>query len=201
MNVELLQPFTVLDIEKALFQMHPLKSPGPDGFSTCFYQQSWKIVKGEVCNAILDFLNNDVFDVEINTTNITLIPKKKRSTTISDYRPISLCNVGYKLIAKVLANHVKRILPHIISPTQSAFILGRLITDNILVKFEALHSMDGGMKGREGYMALKLDMRKAYDRVEWDFLEEMRHKIGFVCSYYLLFSFDKWQSLWQHPPF
>jgi hypothetical protein len=138
------------------------------------------MVKGEVCEVLLDFLNNDVFDVENNTTNIALIPKKKTLTTISDYRPISLCNIVYKLIAKVLANRMKRILPHIISPTLSAFIPGRLITDNILVAFEALHSMDKGMKGREGYMALKLDMSKAYDKVEWDFLEAMMHKIGFA---------------------
>jgi hypothetical protein len=70
----------------------------------------------------------------------------------------------YKLISKVLANRLKKILPEIISPNQSAFIPGRLITDNILVAFEALHTMDRKMKGREGFMALKLDMSKAYDR-------------------------------------
>ena len=100
------------------------------------------MVKGEVCDVVLDFLNNDVFDVENNTTNIGLIPKRKTLTTISDYRPISLCNVVYKLIAKVLANCMKRILPHIIFPTLSAFIPGWLITYNILGAFEALHSMD-----------------------------------------------------------
>jgi hypothetical protein len=72
------------------------------------------------------------------------------------------------------------VLPQIISPYQSAFIPGQLITDNILVAFEALHSMNGRKKGKEGYMALKLDISKAYDRVEWAFLEEMMKKMGFA---------------------
>ena len=86
----------------------------------------------------------------------------------------------YKLIAKVLANRMKEILVQIISPTQSAFMPGRLITNNILVAFEALHTMDTRMKGRQGFMALKLDMSKAYDRVEWEFLEVIMLKLGFA---------------------
>jgi hypothetical protein len=80
----------------------------------------------------------------------------------------------------VLANRLKKVLPSIISPSQSAFIPGRLIIDNILVAFEALHTMDAKMKGKEGFMALKLDMSKAYDRVEWHFLESVMRKIGFA---------------------
>ena len=80
----------------------------------------------------------------------------------------------------MLANRLKKVLPFIISSTQSAFIPGRLITDNILVAFEALHTMDSHMKGREGFMALKLDMSKAYDRVEWNFLEAILRKLGFA---------------------
>jgi hypothetical protein len=180
MNANLLREFTAQEVEAALKQMHPLKSPGPDGFSACFYQKSWNTVQQEVCQAVLGFLNHDVFEDDINVTHIALIPKIKSPTKVTDYRPISLCNVLYKLISKVLANRLKHVLSQVISPTQSAFIPGRLITDNILVAFEALHTMDGRMKGRQGYMALKLDMSKAYDRVEWVFLETVMRKMGFA---------------------
>ena len=108
-----------------------------------------------------------------------LIPKIKNPTRVTDYRPISSCNVLYKLMVKVLANRMKRMLHFIISLNQSAFLPGRLITDNVIVAFEALHSMNTRFKGRKGYMALKLDMSKVYDKVEWDFLELLMRRIGF----------------------
>jgi hypothetical protein len=129
---------------------------------------------------VLSFLNEGIFDNGINNTYIALIPKIKNPKCISEYRPISLCNVFYKLIAKVIANRLKKVLPSIISSNQSAFVPGRLITDNILIAFEALHTMDVRMKGRTGYIAFKLDMSKAYGRVEWDFLEAVMRKLGFA---------------------
>jgi hypothetical protein len=179
MNSNLLKTFTAAEVDGALAQMHLLKSPGPDGFSASFYQKSWTITRTEVCNAVLEFLNHGTLDASINETYIVLIPKKNKPTHVTEFRPISLCNVLYKLIAKVLANRLKKILPVIISPSQSAFIPGRLITDNILVAFEALHTMDTRMSGRKGFMALKLDMSKAYDWIEWDFLEAIMVKLGF----------------------
>jgi hypothetical protein len=133
-----------------------------------------------VGKAVLDFLNFGVFDSSLNSNHIVLIPKIKNSSRITDYRPISLCNVLYKLMLKVLANRMKRMLNSIISPNQCAFLPGRLITDNVIVAFEALHSMNNRFKGRKGYMVLKLDMSKAYDRVEWDFLELLMRKIRFA---------------------
>jgi hypothetical protein len=98
-----------------------------------------------------------------------LIPKVRRPEYVKELRPISLCNVVYKLVSKVLANRLKKILPEIISPSQSAFVPGRLTTDNILISYEITHFLQRRKKGKEGFAAIKLDMSKAYDRVEWRF--------------------------------
>jgi exonuclease III len=179
MNSRLLRPFSEEEVRTALLQMAPLKSPGPDGFPADFYQKNWETVGGDVCKAVLEFLNGGRFDVGLNSTNIVLIPKVNSPSNPSDFRPISLCNVLYKIISKVLANRLKCFLPTIVSPEQSAFVPGRLISDNILVAFESLHSMSSRMSGKKGFMALKLDMSKAYDRLEWDFLEAMLRRLGF----------------------
>ena len=126
----------------------------------------WHIVGDNVVSVVLEFLNTSYLLPDLNHTYIVLIPKIKNPVKVSDYRPISLCNVIYKIIAKVLANRLKQVLPHIISPTQSAFVLGRLITDNVLVAYEALHMMHGRKKGKNGTLAMKLDISKVYDRVE-----------------------------------
>ena len=115
---------------------------------------------------VLDYLNSGLMVPKINHTNIVFVPKVKSLEKMSDFRPISLCNVIYKIISKVLANRLKWILPNIISFTQSAFVPGRLITDNVLVSYELLHTMHSRKKCKKGSLALKLDISKAYDRVE-----------------------------------
>jgi hypothetical protein len=114
-----------------------------------------------------------------NDTVIVLIPKVRNPEKISEFRPINLCNVLYKLIAKVLSNRLKKILPQIISPSQSAFVPIRLITDNVLLAYELTHYLNNKRKGKEGIAAIKLDMSKAYDRVEWSFLRNMMSRLGF----------------------
>ena len=121
--------------------MAPLKAPGPDGMPSLFFQYYWNLIGDDVSHSILHFLNTASFPENFNHTFLTLIPKKKNPKFASDFRPISLCNVFYKIFSKVLANRLKRILPNIISEHQSAFTKSRLISDNILVAFESLHSM------------------------------------------------------------
>jgi hypothetical protein len=124
MNLALERPITMEEIEVALFQMAPLKAPGLDGLNACFVQNNWPTIREEVCNVIFEIFNSGVMPPDLNMTHIALIPKVKKPTFVMEYRPISLCNVLYKLISKVLANRLKKILPHIIASTQSAFIPG-----------------------------------------------------------------------------
>lgn len=95
--------------------MHPIKSLGPDSMSPIFCQKYWNIVGQNVSDCILNILNNGVMPLEMNETHICLIPKTKNPQKITEYRPISLCNVTYRILAKVLANRLKKVLPNVIS--------------------------------------------------------------------------------------
>ena len=133
-----------------------------------------------MCKTVLDFLNHGISPPNFNQTHVMLIPKVKEPKHVTDFRPISLCNVIYKIASKAITNRFKRILPSIISDSQSAFVHGRLITNNALVAFETMHHISRKKGGKVGDMALKLDMSKAYDRVEWVWLEKIRRKLGFA---------------------
>lgn len=176
MNLSLTKQFT---LELTLKNVAPLKALGLDGFNPSFYQTYWHIVGDAVTLTVLKFLNDGIFDNCINFTYIALILKVKCQTNASNFRPISLCNVIHKLASKVLANRLKQILPHIISKNQSAFMPRRLITDNIIIAYEALCSMKTRKRGRKGSMIIKLDIFKAYDRLEWSFLGIMMQNLGF----------------------
>ncbi|XP_042972916.1 uncharacterized protein LOC122304711 [Carya illinoinensis] len=137
------------------------------------------IVGDEVSESVLHFLNGGRMDRGINSTVIALIPKVKDPSIVNQFRLISLCNVVYKLVSKVLVNKLKHVLDLIVSSNQSVFIPNRLITDNVITAYELLHSMKTKQKGRIGSMAIKLDMSKAYDHVEWKFLKAIMAKVGF----------------------
>ncbi|KAM6549548.1 hypothetical protein CsatB_021224 [Cannabis sativa] len=179
-NIELQQHISEEEVKKAVFQMHPDKSPGPDGMTPAFYQKCWSIVGRDVVETVRSFFRSGDFEQNCGDANIVLIPKTKNPSDMTQLRPIALCNVLYKIITKVMVNRMKPFMDEIITENQSAFIPGRLISDNILVSFEVLHYLKRKRKGKEGFMALKLDMSKAYDRIEWPFLESMLRKLGFV---------------------
>ena len=133
----------------------------------------------DVSQAVLSSLNSSSLLKSVNHTFITLISKVKNPKRVTEFRPISLCNVIYKIISKVIANRLKPLLNSIISKTQGPFIANRLITDNILIAFESLHNMKNNCTGKKGYMALKLDMSKAYDRMEEIFIKKILLRMGF----------------------
>ena len=146
--------------------MAPLKALGPDGMPPIFFQKFWNTIVDDVVKAVLSCLNSRTILSGLNHTSISLIPKVKSPEYVTKFRPIALCNNLYKLVYKVLANRLKKVLPHIISYFQSAFQSDKEIFDNILVAFELLHHMKRKKLGKTGHMALKLDMSKAYDRLE-----------------------------------
>jgi hypothetical protein len=179
MNEALCATYTEKEISDALFQIGPLKAPGPDGFPARFLQRNWGLLKDEVVAAVQLFFESGIMPSEVNDTAIVMIPKKNEPQELKDFRPISLCNVTYKVVSKCIANRLRLILDEIIAPTQSAFIPGRLITDNALMAFECIHSIQTGGAARSKFCAYKLDMAKAYDRVDWSFLEGVLAKLGF----------------------
>jgi hypothetical protein len=115
---------------------------------------------------------------EQNHTFIALVPKQLGPSSVGHFRPISLCNIIYKIISKILANRFKGLLHHFISPYQSAFVPSRSIQDNSILAHELLHTIKS-KRGRGGLMAVKIDMEKAFDRMEWSFLLAILHKLGF----------------------
>ncbi|KAK4263572.1 hypothetical protein QN277_028965 [Acacia crassicarpa] len=178
-NASLMRPVTNQEIEESVFQVGAHKAPGPDGYSAVFYHAAWKEISNEVCGMVKDIFEGKSGLSQINATNIVLIPKVDKPEEVHHFRPLGLCNVSYKIIAKILTNRMKDILSRIISPHQRAFIKGRMIQDNLILTHEAFHFLRRKKKSRKWEMALKIDMNKAYDRVEWDFLEAVMLRIGF----------------------
>ncbi|XP_019186519.1 PREDICTED: uncharacterized protein LOC109181223 [Ipomoea nil] len=178
-NESLLRPFEESEVKSALFSMYPDKAPGPDGMNPGFYQHFWDVVGTDVSSYILNCLNTCSMPDKLNETNIILIPKKKTPEMVSDYRPIALSNVVYRVMAKMITARMKPLMENIISESQSAFISGRLITDNILIAAEVGHYLNRKQCGLTGWGALKLDMAKAYDHMEWSFLQRMLRALGF----------------------
>lgn len=127
----------------------------------------------------LYLLNEQGNPALINHTYIPLVPKIAKPRKVTNYRPISLYNVVYRIVTKAIANRLKPILSQIISLNQSAFIHSRLITDNVIIGYECLHKIRNSKGKRNGLVALKLDISKAYDRVEWQFLAQVMVKLGF----------------------
>ena len=163
------------------------KALGLDGIPAVLFQKCWDTMGQTVIQATLSFLRTCYILKELNNTFITLVPKSLNPKKVSEYRPINLCNVAYKIAAKVLANRLKLIIDELITPHQNAFIKGRLITDNIILTHELLHTIKREKKeGRVRFATLKLDLSKAYDRLNWYLIEATLQKLGFSQQWILV---------------
>lgn len=178
-NNQLTAPFTIEEFKDAVFSMQDDKCAGPDGFNPGFYKKFWDICGHEIYTAGCSWLDSGTFPPDLNSTNIALIPKGDNQVSMKDWRPIALCNVLYKVVAKVLANRLKEVLDKCISDNQLAFVPGRSILDNAMAAIEIVHFMKSKTRGKQGEVALKLDISKAYDRLDWDYLRDIQNTMGF----------------------
>lgn len=156
------------EVKRVLFSMPADKSPGPDGYTSEFFKASWDITGRDFVVAIKSFFDKGFLPKGVNSTILALIPKKNESIYMKDYRPISCCNVIYKVISKILANRMKRILPLFISLNQSAFVKDRLLMENVLLASELVKSYHKESVSER--CAVKIDISKAFDSVQWSFL-------------------------------
>jgi hypothetical protein len=140
-NEDLCSPYSNEETKVALFQMGPTKAPGPDDLPAMLYQNTG------ICWKMIFAMRS-----------------------CPCFKEISLCNVLYKIASKVVANRLKKVMPYIIAEEQSAFVWGRLITHNVLIAYECMHAIRR-QQAKNPFFALKIDMMKAYDRVEWSYLE------------------------------
>ncbi|KAJ9561537.1 hypothetical protein OSB04_006697 [Centaurea solstitialis] len=173
----MIRPFTDKDVHDAMFSIGNEKAPGPDGFSAKFFKVAWNVIGNDVSIAIHNFFYRSHLAGELNHTLLCLLPKSNNATSVSDFRPIACCTVMYKCISKMLVDRIKPVLDGLVSRTQSAFIPGRRIVDNILMAHELVvgYHLNVG----QPRCAFKIDIRKAYDMVNWEFLLNMLAGFGF----------------------
>uniref|UniRef100_A0A1J3EJP2 LINE-1 retrotransposable element ORF2 protein n=1 Tax=Noccaea caerulescens TaxID=107243 RepID=A0A1J3EJP2_NOCCA len=162
---------------KTVFAMPLNKSPGPDGYSIEFIRASWATVGSDVINAVKEFFRNGRLLKDLNNTAICLIPKSSEACKLKDYRPISCCNIVYKVISKIIANRLKPILQECISLNQAAFLKGRSLGENVLLASELIRNYQKPSSPKS--CMLKVDIRKAFDTICWEFVIKILEAQGF----------------------
>jgi hypothetical protein len=172
----LVKLFSLEEVKAAVWDCDNFKCTGPDGITCGFITDFWEILRDDVMRFIMEFHRNGCLTKGINTTFIALIPKVESPQRLNDFRPISLVGSMYKILAKVLANRLHSIIGSVISDSQSAFVKGRQILDGILVANEVV---DDARRSDKELLMLKVDFEKAYDSIDWGYLYNVMHKMGF----------------------
>lgn len=164
------------EIKQALFAIGGLKAPGSDGFPALFYLSHWNICSKAIIRLITDAFSSGVIPKGWNHTLLTLVPKTQSPKDMNLFRPISLCCTLYKVISKVIVSRIRPFLKKWISPDQVSFVPGRHISDNIMITQEILHKCRM-TKGNKGNLVWKIDLSKAYDKLNWDFIPQVLYEL------------------------
>ncbi|MCH87787.1 RNA-directed DNA polymerase (Reverse transcriptase) [Trifolium medium] len=176
-----LMPFE-LEIHDAVFSMNKNSAPGPDGFGAFFFRSYWGIIKHDVSMAVMEFFSSGCLMPNMNANTLVLIPKSPDADTIDKYCPIAMANFKFKIISKIIADRLARIMPNIISKQQRGFIQGRQIKECVCLTSEAISLLHNKAFG--GNLALKIDISKAFDTLDWGFLLKVLHDFGFNSTFF-----------------
>jgi hypothetical protein len=179
-NQWLIRPFELAEIERVIKDCDGNKSPGPDGFNFAFLKAIWNVCKGEIRIMFDQFHGIGSLPKCFSSYFVTLIPKVHSPSTLGDFRPISLLGCLYKIIAKVLTTRLASVIDKLVASTQSAFIKGRHLVDGVVVINEVV---DLARRNGQSCLIFKVDFEKAYDSVEWSFLDYMLDRFGFCAKW------------------
>ena len=175
-----MRPTTLQEVETTIKQMKEEKTPRPDGFTINFFHSCWDLIKHEIWEIVEESHHNQRILLAINATFLTFIPKDPKVSTPDKFMPICLCNVFYKIITKVVANHLKPLLPSLISLEQNGYVEGEQILDGIILDHEVIHSLK---LTKNPSMLFKLDLSKAFDELNWTYNEKTLLAFGFDHSW------------------
>lgn len=169
-------PFTSEEIKACFFSLPKNKTSGPDGYPAEFFTACWTVVGAEVTAAVTEFFTSGSLLKQWNSTSLVLIPKTQNASSVTEFRPISCLNTVYKVISKLLATRLQALLPLAISHNQSTFLSGRLLTENVLLATEIVQGYNRSNISPRAM--LKVDIRKAFDTVRWDFILSSLKALG-----------------------
>ncbi|XP_058108889.1 uncharacterized protein LOC131251912 [Magnolia sinica] len=169
-------PFSIEEVKSVIDSLSSEKAPGPNGFPIMFFQRCWKVIRADVMAFFKEFFDRGRLSKGLGASFITLNPKMPGAASFKDFKSISLVRGPYKILAKVLTSWLKQVIDRVISGHQSAFITGRQIIDSALIANECLNSSH---RSEVKSLVCKIDIEKAYDHVDWNFLDYMMKRMGF----------------------
>ncbi|VFQ69832.1 unnamed protein product [Cuscuta campestris] len=176
-NAKLSKIPTAEEIREAVWSINPNSAPGPDGFNGSFFRAAWHIIQNDVISATQEFFIGINLPKSYGSTFLSLIPKIDNPKSFGDYRPISLSTFMSKVNTRILADRIQQLLPKIIPSEQTGFQTGMGVDEQILLVEEMVHKIDSKIRG--GNVIIKLDMAKAFDNLEWDYIQGILKKLGF----------------------